>query len=423
MKLAIAAIVKNELSALLEWIAYHRLAGVSTFLIADNGSSDGTREVLGALQQLGMLTVIDVPDQEGVRPQLGAYRQLLALCPSDIDALAFIDADEFLVSLGEDINVLPWLSTCFADPKVSAVALNWACFGSSHQLFRDEGLVITRFQQRAGKSFFPNHHYKTVVRPRAARSFENPHHADLLKGAYVDAQGQSLQLSEQHGGGISAAVIWSGVRVNHYVTKSLEEFLIKKSARGSAAAFNRVKHRDYFLLHDRNDEHCDRAARWGARVLGEAQDLVRLIEASCKGQAIWLDALRLEMTYYTVADPIRNWHLDSPGGHGGSRADPNRGVFVQGWVVFDAAYPQRAVVVQSSEGERIRGDIDVPRPDVISKVLHEPSERHPQLRCGFEFYVPAHFRTMVIGFEVNSRFHLAKEVRLTSQTVTAGNGR
>ncbi|MDX5298915.1 MAG: glycosyltransferase family 2 protein, partial [Gammaproteobacteria bacterium] len=73
MKLAIAAIVKNELSALPEWIAYHRLAGVSTFLIADNGSTDGTREVLGALQQLGMLTVIDVPDQEGVRPQLGAY--------------------------------------------------------------------------------------------------------------------------------------------------------------------------------------------------------------------------------------------------------------------------------------------------------------------------------------------------------------
>ncbi len=52
------------------------------------------------------------------------------------------------------------------------------------------------------------------------------------------------------------------MRVNHYVVKSLEEFLLGKHLRGSAATARRVKHKAYFKAHDRNDETCLLAARW-----------------------------------------------------------------------------------------------------------------------------------------------------------------
>ncbi|MGL6467455.1 glycosyltransferase family 2 protein [Aeromonas hydrophila] len=75
MKLFIAAIVKNELDALLEWIAYHRVLGVSGFIIADNGSNDGTRELLGGLAKLGVVTVLDFPTVGTQKPQLPAYEK------------------------------------------------------------------------------------------------------------------------------------------------------------------------------------------------------------------------------------------------------------------------------------------------------------------------------------------------------------
>lgn len=44
LNLYIAAIIKDEYSGLLEWIAYHRVLGVTGFMIADNGSRDGSTE-------------------------------------------------------------------------------------------------------------------------------------------------------------------------------------------------------------------------------------------------------------------------------------------------------------------------------------------------------------------------------------------
>ena len=90
MKLFIAAIVKNELNALLEWIAYHRVLGVNGFIIADNGSNDGTRELLGSLAKLGIVTIIDYPTVGAQEPQLPAYEKILRTCPRDVDLLAFL---------------------------------------------------------------------------------------------------------------------------------------------------------------------------------------------------------------------------------------------------------------------------------------------------------------------------------------------
>lgn len=268
MKLFIAAIVKNELDALLEWIAYHRVLGVNGFIIADNGSNDGTRELLGSLAKLGIVTVIDYPTVGAQKPQLPAYEKILRTCPRDVDLLAFIDADEFLLPLEQE-QLIPTLQGWFADDSVSAVALNWSNFGSNGEIFAEEGLVIERFTKRAPQTFNVNHNFKSIVRPARTERFFNPHYARLRYGRYIDVQGNDLVLHPKHGNGVSAEVIWNGVRVNHYAVKSLEEFLLGKHLRGSAATVNRVKHKAYFKAHDRNDETCLLAAALAPRVKAE----------------------------------------------------------------------------------------------------------------------------------------------------------
>ncbi|HHF9309118.1 glycosyltransferase family 2 protein [Escherichia coli] len=121
MNLYIAAIVKNEFAGLLEWIAYHRVLGVEGFVIADNGSRDGSRQLLSSLARLGIVTVIDQPDLVNQKPQLPAYERILRSCSRDIDLLAFIDADEFLLPLSPDLNVVDFFASQFTDESVSAI--------------------------------------------------------------------------------------------------------------------------------------------------------------------------------------------------------------------------------------------------------------------------------------------------------------
>ncbi|MDH6164492.1 hypothetical protein M2354_004147 [Leclercia adecarboxylata] len=267
------------MEALLEWIAYHRVVGVSGFIIADNGSNDGSRAFLEGLERLGIATVLDFPNVEGQKPQLPAYQRILRSCSTDIDLLAFIDADEFLVPLDPEKSLSSSLNEWFSDPSVSAVAMNWSNFGSNGELFAEEGLVTERFTQRAPQKFNANKNFKSIVRPKCANYFNNPHHVELRHGRYIDTLGNDLVSHPKHGNGVSEEVVWNGVRVNHYVVKSLEEFLLGKHLRGSAATANRVKHKAYFKAHDRNDETCLLAAALAPKVKAEMAALQAQLDA------------------------------------------------------------------------------------------------------------------------------------------------
>jgi hypothetical protein len=132
---------------------------------------------------------------------------------------------------------------------VGAVAVNWATYGSSGQLYADSGIVTQRFVHRGEKAHSINSHFKSIVRCSSFSSVGvTLHEFVLCKGLRtVSTSGKALE-----GGpieGTTAAVGWERLRINHYVIKSYEEFLFRKRPRGMVM---REGHRDleFFQAHE-----------------------------------------------------------------------------------------------------------------------------------------------------------------------------
>lgn len=241
MRIGIGAIVKNEGPYLLEWIAFHQAIGVTDFIIADNGSDDGTTELLQALEVGGWVDTFPFP---GRAKQMDAYREILTRSKG-IDWMAFIDADEFILPSGHDLA--GYLATRPA--LAGSVAINWACYGSSFHQRQADGLVTERFKWRGKKEWGTNRHYKSIVRPDAVSDFTNPHHTTLKEGwAAVNSDNRQLTFESE---GIAAETAWAGIRLNHYVVKSREEF-DQKQARGRAT-IDAKRPDNFFEGHDRNE--------------------------------------------------------------------------------------------------------------------------------------------------------------------------
>lgn len=299
MKIAIAAIVKNEATSLLEWIAYHRAVGITDFILVDNYSTDGTWELIKSLRRRGLVRAMRFRTLAGQAPQLDAYQKILNRYGRKFDVLAFIDADEYLAPTEQQKSVVLDIEQLFSDDDVSAVALNWACFGSSSAIFKEQSLVPARFTQRAPQTFPTNHQYKSLVRPERVVRFLNPHQAWVSEGRYIMSDGSALRPNDNELHGFSQDLCWCRLRVNHYVVKSLEEFLVRKSRVGSAAKPGRVKHKEFFRGHDRNDEP-DAGL---ATLMGATHDELERISKSLKANRCdemflgWLERAKLALQY------------------------------------------------------------------------------------------------------------------------------
>lgn len=262
-KVAIVAIVKNEAPYIVEWIAHHQLMGIQQFYIADNQSNDGTWEILQGMKSAANIHAIHWPSAPDINPQISAYQHFLANNGHETDWMLFIDADEYLVSTApSDGGIEKFLTQL--ESNVGAIAFNWAVFGSSQKKYAGNEPTVERFAWRSSIKRGINHHFKSIVRPSAVAYFTCPHNAILNSGwLYKHTDGSTKESREvencpaiyQHSQ--SKKICWDGFKINHYVIRSWQEFLNKKSKRGRAfSKSSGVVHLDcrYFMIHDYHDE-------------------------------------------------------------------------------------------------------------------------------------------------------------------------
>lgn len=218
--LAVCAIIKDEARYIQEWLEYHIYYGVKKFYIYDNESSDNTKKILGSYINSGIVEYTYWP---GTGVQQSAYNDAINKHRADTGYIAFIDADEFLTpvkggNLPDIIEDILLLNT-----QSGAVGVNWRVYGSAGIEKYNEELVTEKYLYRAEDRNYENRHIKTIVNPRCVLEYNNNPHSPSMKDGYF--------VVSENGTPIIGPWFYesdcSKLRINHYYSKSKEEFFDK----------------------------------------------------------------------------------------------------------------------------------------------------------------------------------------------------
>jgi hypothetical protein len=201
---------------------------VERFYLYNNRSDeDGHREALAPYIADGTVVLHEWPDClpphviTGEAAQTATYEHCLQNYGRSSRWMAFIDLDEFLFSpTGRPLpEVLPEYE------RWPGVGANWAVFGTSGHLTKPDGLVTECYVRRTKRRGY-NDKIRSIVDPRRVRSFclahffmfngEPPVAVDEKHRPIYGRKGSPYASTEE--------VSWEKLRVNHYTTRSEEEF-------------------------------------------------------------------------------------------------------------------------------------------------------------------------------------------------------
>ena len=219
--LSIVAIIKNEGPYIAEWLEYHLIAGVTKFYIYDNESEDNLKEKLRPYIESGIVEYKYFP---GYGMQQSAYNDILKKARRETYWLAVIDCDEFIVPIST--QTVPEFLKEFEG--YGGVEINWLLYGSSGKRHKEDGLVIERFKDHSLMDTEDNYNriVKTISNPRFV-IYIYTHDAKYIFAKYsVNSNKVKLKKNYNYREG-ALRMAHDKIRINHYETKSYEEYLLK----------------------------------------------------------------------------------------------------------------------------------------------------------------------------------------------------
>lgn len=229
--ISIVCIAKDEAPYIIEWIEYHKIIGVERFYFYDNGSSDNTKQLLEPYIKNGSVIYKFAP---GDMMQLRCYEDAIYRYKNQTRWMALIDLDEFIVPVDRS-DLKDLLKDYESFP---GIAVNWVLFDSNgHDLkpVENNGLVTANYT-RVMKNYNQglNLHIKSIHDPRRISEIVSTHFAFYIHNA--SAVTENFEPTRL---GIKTAKHSSNkIRINHYYTKSKEEY-IRKVNKGDAAFIHR----------------------------------------------------------------------------------------------------------------------------------------------------------------------------------------
>ena len=208
--LAVCAIFRDEARYLAEWVSFHRVQGVERFYLYDNRSSDDWRTELEPEIAAGIVEVIHWPFVPGQR---SAYADCIERHRDDARWIAFIDIDEFLFS--PTGKPLPEILRGF-DTR-PGVVVNRRTYGTNGWEQPPDGLVTENYLWRDVDEYTGNGWVKSIINPRSAVGWTGAHQFQL-RGKPVGEDRRPA------GEVVRVANTTDLLRINHYYTRSAEEF-------------------------------------------------------------------------------------------------------------------------------------------------------------------------------------------------------
>lgn len=244
-KISICAIFKNESLYLREWIEYHKIVGIEHFYLYNNNSEDDYDSVLASYIADGIVTLIQWPMTQG---QTQAYNDCIENYAHETEWLSFIDIDEFIYP-NKTENVYDFLRPFQKNRPV--VLAYWKCFGADGKIARDmNSLVIESFTKCREKystvskifyntaySFDKNDRHNTALHHTAWGKYKNTALPPVNVYDKVCVLGRNPVPK-------NAVPAHFPLQINHYVTKSYQEY-VDKTSKGDV----------YFKVNPHGEEH------------------------------------------------------------------------------------------------------------------------------------------------------------------------
>ena len=219
--LALVTRVKHEDLYIREWLEYHLLVGVEHFFLYDMDGGQGLAGILEPYEDAGVVTRIPWSHYEGTRLDRGgplrqnksslAYRHFVRHFRRHVRWAQKIDADEFLYPLAGDDVIGPLRA--FDHNRVRGIRVPRFNFGHNGHERRPPGLVI-----------------ESYLRREATRSsLKDMANGEKLSGNYFRRDAHRWSYSLHKRGTLVLPDHVETLRINHYFTKSFEEFQIRQN--------------------------------------------------------------------------------------------------------------------------------------------------------------------------------------------------
>lgn len=242
---SICAIFKNEAPYLKEWIEFNHLIGIDHFYLYDNNSDDDYMRILKPYVERGLVTLNMWPRNH---EQINCYLDCIDLYKNETKWMGFIDIDEFIVPKSTD-NIYDFLQQF---ENRGAVKIYWRMFGTSGKIRRNsKGLVTEDFYvcwprySDEGKCFYNtsfshNRHIKhiNIMHHNFWTLWKNQEIPPVNIFGEFCFDKRNIAYEKDF-----------PIQINHYFTKSYEEYLIK-SSKGDVYFKKNPHDEDYFYYHE-----------------------------------------------------------------------------------------------------------------------------------------------------------------------------
>lgn len=285
-RVLITTCMKDEGPFILDWIAHHRVVGVTDFLVFTNDCSDGSNFLLEALNTHGV--VRHVPNPAFLTPYPTQFQPVALhytyafLRLFKPDYIISMDVDEYInIKIGDG-----HLTDLFeATGPFDVLLMSELNFGWNNQRSFVPEPVTARFTR--AESYQPGPRFrrrgvKSIVRSGVRLQLGN-HRPKLPAGEgpenyrWFDGSGRLIEpvflLSEDNGRDCHGS--YDNVQLNHYALRDLESFVMKHERGDVVSATGRVGRR-YWRVRNQSTQTELSVARYADAVAAEKTRLLQL---------------------------------------------------------------------------------------------------------------------------------------------------
>ena len=243
MNLSICAIAKNENLYINDWCKYHLDGGFDRIFIFDNNSPNS--EYVGNYIDTNMRSNITIiPVNYFSQFQKQAYNDFYAHIGTKFDWTAFIDIDEFIYTPTR--NTIKSLLTSIPR-NIEVVRLNWQIYGDDGILNGDVTVpVYERITKKVQHEY--NYHAKCMVRRHLSNVIFNAVHYPSIHNVMPKQCTPSGKVLPDSAKINIGTIDYSQLYINHYMTKTWEEFKKQKLNRSDASLTRTLTEEYYFKI-------------------------------------------------------------------------------------------------------------------------------------------------------------------------------